>query len=430
MKKAHLILLIAWIVFTLPACGSGRDSPEKALAPGTPAATEAVEAGIPTAAPGVEEQDTQAQAGTSGTGQGETGGAAGRPEPASPTAPSEILALEMPLNPQGYIIDLNADDQGLVWVSDQDGGEIWGYYPEEDHYEIYHVGGAPTDARHEGSSLWWADGETGLLGVISTQDGAYTHWQVPGATGFSATALDRQGGLWALESSQATLHHLDPARNELCSYTLPEEALSSYLAADAQATWLGDYANGRILRLDLSDDSLNWWPLPGGSAPLGMALDGDGSLWYADTDLGALVQLDPDNGQLSSYALPFGKVPAMIALQDGWVWYSEHWTGAVGVLDPAQATPTTDRVRMEQMSLQPECTAIQPAATGVLTIRVGFPEWTPSTYPNLGNSGGWWAYDLPARALPWGMAITDSAWLVDINRHTLARFPILDPIQP
>jgi streptogramin lyase len=339
-----------------------------------------------------------------------------------------LEAHELPLNSLGAAFEINADDQGWLWISDYGAGEVWGLAPQDRLYKVYPVGGAPSDARHDGEYLWWADDQAGSLGQVSTQDGSYTRWQVPGVAGFYGTALDPQGRLYAIDFDRPYLYRLDPAAGQLCTYTLPAEGVSIYLVADTVSLWLGDYVNGRILRLRTADGHMDWWTLPEDSTPFGMALDQDGSLWYADLTYDSLSRLEPDIGRLSSYALPYGDEPAMVAVEGEWVWYSEQGQGSVGVLKPGSASPSLYTAPMGNMSLNITCTEITPADSGYLATRTEGVNWFNTTYTSTVNDDGWQAFRLPAGALPWGIAATDAVWLVDSGRKSLARIPII-PMQ-
>ena len=94
---------------------------------------------------------------------------------------------------------------------------------------MYPVLGAPGDARRVGDDLWWADGQTGILGRVSTIDGVYTRWNVDGVGGFYGTAVDAQGRLWAVDSVESYLYRLDPDAGELCAFSLPQEGNLDYL---------------------------------------------------------------------------------------------------------------------------------------------------------------------------------------------------------
>ena len=171
-------------------------------------------------------------------------------------ARADLLARETALHPGGQAYEVNRDNQGLVWISDYKAGQVWGYYPEdaelEAYFEVYPVLGHPSDARHDGQNLWWADGESNILGQASTTDGAFNLWEVPGVTGFNGTALDTLGRLWATAAKTSLLYRLDPLHDELCVFTLPIDGKSDYILSDGGFLWLGDRVNERLLRLKVA----------------------------------------------------------------------------------------------------------------------------------------------------------------------------------
>ena len=178
-------------------------------------------------------------------------------------------AFEAGLDPTGTAYEINRDDQGLFWISDFDSGQVWSVEPTSGTYEVYAVLGSPSDARQAGGWLWWADGMTNILGRVSTTDGAFTCWQVEGATGLFGTAVDGEGRLWVTSADSANLYRLDPTAAELCTFSLPAGSTNNYIITHAGALWFSDRSNARLLRLTIDDNSLTWWSLPVGSAPFG-----------------------------------------------------------------------------------------------------------------------------------------------------------------
>ena len=154
---------------------------------------------------------------------------------------------------------------------------MWGVDPDSGSYEVYSVLGSPIDAREADGWLWWADGSSNLLGRASTSDGAYIRWQVAGVEGYYGTALDAEARLWATDASSALLYRLNPDRAVLCAYPLPDGGMRYYPISDARYLWLGDWINGRLLRLNATAHTLTSWSLPAGSSPFGMAADGQGN---------------------------------------------------------------------------------------------------------------------------------------------------------
>jgi len=336
---------------------------------------------------------------------------------------ANLDGYETDLAPTGAAYEINADSLGLFWISDFDAGQVWGLYPDEGYFEVYTVSGFPIDARHEGEYLWWADGVSDILGRVSTLDGAYSQWQVPGATGFYGTALDAEGRFWVVDAYASLLYRLAPDQTELCTFTLPSDGISTYIIRDAGYLWLGDQMNGRLLRLSTSNNNLDWWSLPEDSAPFGMAFDGQGNVWYSDANLNSLAQLNLSANKLVSYSLPLGNLPTMITVFRGQVWFTEPYEGNLGRLDPQTASYTEFTPEAGSTVLEPECTDIDPSSSGYLTITIEDAAWTSGTYAQVLNENGWYIYQLPEDSSPWGVTGTDAIWFVDTNRQVLGKIP-------
>lgn len=341
----------------------------------------------------------------------------------APSARSNLDGLEAGLHPSGAAYEINPDDEGLLWISDFGAGQVWGVDPDSGSYEVYSVLGSPIDARQADGWLWWADGVNNLLGRVSTSDGAYTHWQVTGVEGYYGTALDAEGRLWATDASSPLLYRLDPGQAELCAYPLPDGGMSYYVLPSAGYLWLGDWINGRLLRLKVSNNRLTWWALPEDSSPFGMAIDDQGDLWYADEARNVLARLTPAISQLVNFSLPQGTAPLMLAAHGGGIWYTEQSLASIGRLDPLTATATVQDLESGGVTLVPDCGGVEPAGNGYVTITTDDMVWSPGTYATLMEANGWQIFGLPAGARPWGISGAGALWYVDADRHVLGQIP-------
>jgi streptogramin lyase len=289
-------------------------------------------------------------------------------------ARANLQAFEAPLNPLGRAYELNPDAVGRLWISESEAGEIWRVDPASGAYQVYPVGGSPFDAHHDAANqyLWWADGYENILGRVATGTGDYTLWQVSSATAFNGLTLDPAGRMWAMGFESPRLYRLDAAQGQLCTYLLPLSARAYYLVASGDYLWLGDTYNERLLRLTLSDNSLRSWTLPEFSSPFGLALDGDGNLWFADASNNVLGRLNPTTDQLAMYELPAGAFPQMITIYQDLIWYTA--LGSLGYLDPSLAASTAFSPTVENTTLPPDCASLAPSGNAIshTTPRVTF----------------------------------------------------------
>lgn len=346
----------------------------------------------------------------------------------APAARADVGVSETALDPAGAAFEVNIDAQGVLWISDYDRGQVRGLYPEEGYFEVYPVGGHPSDARHDGAHLWWVDAEGDIVGRVSTVDGAVTRWAVPGAAGFYGTALDAAGRLWFAAFDTPQLYRLDTsaAVAELCTYTVPDDGQAAYIVRQDGYLWLADHFNARVLRLQVSDNSLTSWTLPPNSAAFGMAVDAQGGLWYAAMGSPALARLDPGSepgagDPLAVYSLPGGGSLLMVALLEGEVWYTAQSPAGIGRLDPQVAVHTDLTLQRTESVLPGGCAPLAAADSGELTITNIDISWDALSYPVVVDQPGWQVYGMPEGAAPWGIAAGSDIWFVDSARQVLGR---------
>lgn len=333
-----------------------------------------------------------------------------------------LTSQETPLNSTGEAYELNPDPQGILWISDYGAGEVRRVDPADGSYTAYKVGGGPTDARSDGTtSMWWVDAQFNQVGRLPLAGGSASLWEVPGSTGLYGTGLGASGDIWVTDFVQPYLYHLSPSASELCTYTLPLDGTSDYLLVDGDAVWLGDYQNAQIDRLNVISDTFTTWSLPTSSRPTGMALDGSGSLWWADTDRGLLASLTPATNQVITYTQSLALTPKMLAISDGVVWFSAQ--DKVGVLNPAQATGRSSTVQPQSQLATKKCTPLAAPITTPITTSTGQAAWADAAYSPQSSAVGWHIFKLPSGSISQGIAAQgDDIWLVDQGRQVLAKF--------
>ncbi len=336
-----------------------------------------------------------------------------------------LTSQETPLNQSqtGEAYEINPDPQGILWVSDYGAGEVRRINPADGSFTAYKVGGGPSDARSDGAGdIWWVDAQFNQVGRLPLAGGSASLWEIPGSTGLYGTGLGVSGDIWVTDFVQPYLYHLSPSASELCTYTLPLDGTGDYLLVDEGNIWLGDYQNAQIDRLNVISDTFTTWSLPTGSRPTGMAIDGSGSLWWADTDRGLLASLTPGTNQIITYTQSLALTPKMLTISDGLVWFSAQ--DKVGVLNPARAAGRSSTVQPQSQAVAKKCTPLAAPITTPITTSTGQAAWADVTYPSLFSPAGWQVFQLPTGASTWGIAAQgEHIWLVDQGRRVLAKLP-------
>lgn len=340
-------------------------------------------------------------------------------------ASADLGAQETELNPEGQAYEVNAGPQGLLWISESKGKEIWALDPASGDYTVYQDAGAVSDARRApDGTVWWIDQARNRLGLLWPDSQDVTLWDLPVETVPLGTAVDGNGQVWVTEFFRPRVYRFSVESSQLCTYTLAAIGASDYILADGSDLWLGDWINDSIHRLDADSGLLTSWTLPYNARPEGLALDGRGHFWWADSDRHHLARLEPDLDRLTTYALPLGSAPRMLAFSGNYLWYTEDNRRTLGRLDPFVATGTSQAIPTETTTLTHACSEISPATTDRLSTYGGTASWSSSTYTLTHDAGGWWIHDLPADAFPWGItASSGEVWMVDNGRQVLARLP-------
>jgi len=348
--------------------------------------------------------------------------------------------------------EINPDAEGGLWISNYDTlvlkvdpgtGAFTQYTTVTDINEPGPRTSYPADARRSGDYFFWVDGNAPLIGRAAATSGAYTLWEVPGASTLYGTALDSVGRLWATDGFNSLLYRLEingsGTAAELCSYTIPEYGLAQYLAYQDPYLWLADYSYARLMRIDTAASILQIWQLPSESSILGISVDPQGELWFADGGLNILGEFDPDSNLLASYPVPAVAAPGaldnpqMIALVGSHVWYttlalvgSEYSHGAIGRLDPTTAQHSLTRLNMVSVPMTTQCLQdVPPKSTGTLAVdsskKVNL---SPGTYNTLKDDNGWQVYQMATSAVPWGIAYSgNNVWAVDNTNAVLVKIP-------
>ena len=344
----------------------------------------------------------------------------------APATAQMLKAMETPLNAGGnaFEININADAQGALWISDNGADEIL-QIGASGHMTNYGSIAAPSDARRdEDGHVWFAESGSNRLGRLAPSTGQLTYWQVPGAQNLYGTQVDAAGRIWLTDFFRPFLYRFDPASNRACTYDLPDDGAAEYLARAGSAIWFGDHKNDRIYRVNPATNTFTYWQIGRDGYPEGLAAAAAGDFWWADPEVGDVARLEPSADRLTRFDGPFGGTPEMLALVGQTVWYSDDFLGAVAHLEPASAGGSSETVTRESVDVSPTCSTLGMGMTASATVSAQTPVWTEQSLNSLYSGGGWTAWDLPTDAFPWGVAVADgSLWVVDNGRQMLMRLP-------
>lgn len=381
---------------------------------------------------------------------------AGIPLPVQAALPVE----EAGLGQGSQVYEVNPDGQGGLWISDwgtSNGltGKVWRINTSDSSVVYYDVPGLPTDARGAGDYFWWIDGGTGLIGraevgIANETTVASETWVIPFEENIYEPVLygsmvDSSGRLWATDAFYEYFYRLtlgqDPNPDSLCTFELPNLGGASYLAYQHPFLWIGDNANSILYRLDVTDETFSFlsWTLSGISSPIGMVVDSDGDLWYADYYLSAVAELDPDwqgdaEGKLSSYPIGNYLTAITLTIEGSHIWFTGNDSPIIGMLNPNQAYHMDEILTTNKGQFSVTCVDLAPVP-GTLTRTIDTLTWdAPADYPLDTLGYGLQVYAIPPdlsgaiplQSSPWGVAYQNGKiWVADTGRMKLLQ---IDPL--
>jgi len=349
-------------------------------------------------------------------------------------AAATYQARELALAQGGAAFEVRRDDKGFLWVSDPAAGEIWKVKPGAAVYTSYAGLGNATDAHADGNGdVWWTTFGDNQLGHLTPGSASATLWPLTGSSGVaSGVAIDKAGIVWTSDEGQPVVHSFDPSKPELCAYTLPGGAKSSYVEASNGKIWLADFVNDRILRLNPSNNQVESWQLESNSNVFGLALDDNGYLWWADTGLQELGHLTPAithseiiTYDITRFGLDIG--PIMLNYSHGKIWYTDINLDLVGFLDLAVFSGSSKLVTPSVLDTSKQCNNNIGGTTIPVATSISAASWLGSDgYLEAAGADGWTIFTLPVGGSPRGIAATNgNAWVIDRDRRQLGwlKFP-------
>jgi len=251
--------------------------------------------------------------------------AIGRLDPAS----GEIkqFALKTPHSgPHGLV----SDDAGNIWFTANYAGYIGKLDPKTGTVTEFKINDPRGKDPHTpiiapDGRVWFTVQQGNVVGVLDPKNGAIKLADVPTAHALPyGIVLDSKGTPYFCEFGSNKIARIDPATMQMHEYVLPEGARPRRLRmANDTTIYYSDFQRGYLGRLDLASSVVKEWPSPGGpqSQPYGIAITGDGVVWYSESGVkpNTLVRFDPKTGQFQKWNIPSGGgvVRNMVATNDG-----------------------------------------------------------------------------------------------------------------
>jgi len=310
---------------------------------------------------------------------------------ATATLSVEIKEYDVP-TPNARPHDPAVGPDGSLWVTEQKANKLGRLDPKTGKFQEYPLK-TPGSGPHglvadRNGNIWFTAIAKGYVGKLDPKTGNITEYRAPGEQEMDphTPVFDQNGMLWFTNEESSTIGRLDPGTGEIelkaiptphavpygivvtsqgvpffCEfhtnklasidprsmtireYPLPEGARPRRLALAADGTiYFSDYAQGKLGYFDPATGKVEEWPSPGGpnSEPYGIAITGDGMVWYAETGVtpNTLVRFDPRTKTFASENIPSGGgvVRNMAATKDGRLYLACSGVNKVAVVTPSR----------------------------------------------------------------------------------------------
>jgi streptogramin lyase/plastocyanin len=207
-------------------------------------------------------------------------------------------------------------------------------------------------------SVWFSQRAGGRIGRLDPASGTFRHYELPTPnSGPAGLALDPSTGhVWLTESYADRIARLDPATGAVTEFTMSEKSTGlvsgpAGIAVDrGGGVWFAKL-EGKLGHIARGASTITLIDTPAHARrPAGVAVDPRGDVWLVALDGNCLLRYEPRVERFTSYALPTGSPDAKpstppaartarpfgIAFdRQGNLWFSEQYTGQLGVLDAA-----------------------------------------------------------------------------------------------
>ncbi|HLH96310.1 MAG TPA: carboxypeptidase regulatory-like domain-containing protein [Xanthobacteraceae bacterium] len=253
--------------------------------------------------------------------------------------------------------DVAADPQGNAWVGER-AGRVGRFDPRT--LEFTEIRTPPGPAAEDRQSL--GNPQIDAHGIMWVPDGPNNRWlsfdtktekfvayawprNMAGGAGGNSMALHPDGTIWATGANKE-VRMLDPQSATFKAFPSPSAKASpapgAYglaVAGDGSVWWAEDEAD-KMARVDPATGKVEEFKIPdvGGHAfPRRMNTDANGDLWVALWDAGKLMKIDYKTKEMTVYTPPSktgGNYSVVVDKKNNYIWVSEHQVDKIARFDP------------------------------------------------------------------------------------------------
>lgn len=265
--------------------------------------------------------------------------------------------------PVGLAVGTRANKhQGAIWIAASYDNKLIRFdtvTKQTREYKIQGENSWPFNvALGPNGEIWFTQRASGRIGLLDPVTGNTKHYDIqtsnPGPAGL---AVDQKtGDVWFTESYADRIGRLSPATGEIKEYSMGEKSTGlvsgpAGLAVDKDGNVWFAKLEGKIGFLARGSETIELIDVPAESRrPAGITVSPNGDVWAVALDGNLLLRYRPSAREFIQYPLPTGEpdnqpgVPPFAKTSrpfgigvdsQGNVWFSEQYTGQLGVLDMA-----------------------------------------------------------------------------------------------
>jgi len=279
---------------------------------------------------------------------------------AAPISDNVDVTIEEWMTPSkpAYPHDPTVAPDGSIWYTAQRASTVGRFDPKTlEFVEIKTPPGpAPEALQSLGNPqidshgiMWVPDGPNNRWLAFDTKTENFTAYAWPrgmaGGAGGNSMALHPNGTIWATGANKE-VRMLDPQSVTFKAYPSPSAksspapgAYGLAVAGDGSVWWAEDEAD-KMARVDPATGQVEEFKIPdvGGHAfPRRMNSDANGDLWVALWDAGKLMKIDYKTKEMTVYTPPSktgGNYSVVVDKKNNYIWVSEHQVDKIARFDP------------------------------------------------------------------------------------------------
>ena len=247
--------------------------------------------------------------------------------------------------PHGLVVD----KQGNVWFTANSKGYIGRLNPTSGEVSEHALKDARATDPHTPvfdakGILWFTVQQGNLIGRLNPTSGEVRLKEIPTAHARPyGIVIGKDGAPYFCEFGTNKLGRVDPVTLEIKEYLLPSGARPRRIALASDGTlFYSDFARGMLGHFFPQDGRVEEWASPGGSGsqPYGIAITGDGGVWYSESGVSpnTLVRFDAQTRRFAKVAIPSGGgvVRHMVSTSQGRLYLACSGVNRVAIAIPGQ----------------------------------------------------------------------------------------------